>query len=155
MELQGEQISLTELAAIAAGGEAVHISPVARPRVLASRKLIEEIVARDAVVYGVTTGFGKLSDVRIARSELCQLQLNLVRSHACGIGNPLSHAEVRAMVLLRASVLALGLSGIRLEVIELLCELNNRRIVPVIPEKGSVGASGDLAPLAHLSLPLI
>src|SRR5256714_1536192 len=104
MELQGEQISLTELAAIAAGGEAVHISPVARPRVLASRKLIEEIVARDAVVYGVTTGFGKLSDVRIARSELRQLQMNLVRSHACGIGNPLSQAEVRAMMMLRADV---------------------------------------------------
>src|SRR5437868_13444865 len=106
MELQGEQISLSQLAAIAAGGEAVHISSVARPRVLASRKLIEEIVARDAVVYGVTTGFGKLSDVRIPRGDLRQLQLNLVRSHACGVGNPLSEAEVRAMMLLRANVLA-------------------------------------------------
>ena len=155
MELQGEQISLTELVVIAAGGEAVHISPVARPRVLASRKLIEEIVARDAVVYGVTTGFGKLSDVRIARSELRQLQLNLVRSHACGIGNPLSQAEVRAMMLLRANVLALGLSGVRVEVIDLLCEILNRRVCPIVPEKGSVGASGDLAPLAHLALSLI
>src|SRR5213075_3324786 len=155
MELQGEQISLTQLAAIAAGGEAVHISPVARPRVLASRKLIEEIVARDAVVYGVSTGFGKLSDVRIPRGELRQLQLNLVRSHACGIGNPLSEPEVRAMMLLRANVLALGLSGVRCEVIELLCEMLNRRVYPVIPEKGSVGASGDLAPLAHLALTLI
>ena len=155
MELQGEQISLTELVVIAAGGEAVHISPVARPRVLASRKLIEEIVARDAVVYGVTTGFGKLSDVRIARSELRQLQLNLVRSHACGIGNPLSQAEVRAMMLLRANVLALGLSGVRVEVIDLLCEMLNRRVCPIVPEKGSVGASGDLAPLAHLALSLI
>ena len=155
MELQGEQISLTELAAIAVGGEAVHISPVARPRVLASRKLIEEIVARDAVVYGVTTGFGKLSDVRIARSELRQLQLNLVRSHACGIGNPLSQAEVRAMMMLRANVLALGLSGVRVEVIDLLCEMLNRRVCPIVPEKGSVGASGDLAPLAHLALSLI
>src|SRR2546421_5489343 len=155
MELQGEQISLTELAAIAAGGEAVRISPVARPLVLASRKLIEEIVARDAVVYGVTTGFGKLSDVRIARSELRQLQLNLVRSHACGIGNPLSQAEVRAMMMLRANVLALGLSGVRVEVIDLLCEMLNRRVCPIVPEKGSVGASGDLAPLAHLALSLI
>src|SRR5438874_6245785 len=155
MELQGEQISLTQLAAIAAGGEAVHISPVARPRVLASRKLIEEIVARDAVVYGVTTGFGKLSDVRIARSELRQLQLNLVRSHACGIGNPLSQAEVRAMMMLRANVLALGFSGVRVEVIDLLCEMLNRRVCPIVPEKGSVGASGDLAPLAHLALSLI
>jgi histidine ammonia-lyase len=155
MELKGEQISLVQLAAVAAGGEAVHISSVARPRILASRKAIEQIVARDAVVYGVNTGFGKLSDVRIPQTELRQLQLNLVRSHACGIGNPLSEAEVRAMMVLRANVLALGFSGIRFEVIELLCEMLNRRVCPVVPEKGSVGASGDLAPLAHLALSLI
>src|SRR5205085_3056479 len=106
-------------------------------------------------VYGVSTGFGKLSDVHVATGELRQLQLNLVRSHACGIGNPLSIPEVRAMMLLRANVLVLGLSGIRLEVIELLCELLSRGVTPIIPEKGSVGASGDLAPLAHLSLTLI
>jgi histidine ammonia-lyase len=155
MELNGEQISLRELAAVALGGEAVHVSSLARPRILASRKLIEQIVARDVVVYGVNTGFGKLSDVRIPDAELCQLQLNLVRSHACGIGNPLSEAEVRAMMVLRGNVLALGLSGIRYEVIELLCEMLNRRVHPVVPEKGSVGASGDLAPLAHLALTLI
>jgi histidine ammonia-lyase len=107
------------------------------------------------VVYGVSTGFGKLSEVHIPAGELRQLQLNLVRSHACGVGRPLSVPEVRAMILLRANVLALGLSGIRLEVIELLCELVNRGVTPFIPEKGSVGASGDLAPLAHLSLTLI
>src|SRR5438876_302506 len=155
MELNGEQISLRELAAVALGGEAVHVSSLARPRILASRKLIEQIVVRDVVVYGVNTGFGKLSDVRIPHAELRQLQLNLVRSHACGIGNPLSEAEVRAMIVLRANVLALGLSGIRYEAIELLCELLNRRVCPVVPEKGSVGASGDLAPLAHLALTLI
>src|SRR6266702_8726474 len=155
MELKGEQISLVQLAAVAVGGEAVHISPLARSRIVASRKLIEQIVARDGVVYGVTTGFGKLSDIRIPQSELRQLQLNLVRSHSCGIGNPLSEAEVRAMMLLRANVLALGLSGVRCEVIELLCEMLNRRVCPVVPEKGSVGASGDLAPLAHLALSLI
>src|SRR5438309_3578953 len=155
MELSGEQISLRELAAVALGGEAVHVSSFARPRILASRKLIEQIVARDGVVYGVNTGFGKLSEVRIPQSELRQLQLNLVRSHACGIGNPLSEAEVRAMILLRANVLALGLSGVRLEVIELLCEMLNRLVYPIVPEKGSVGASGDLAPLAHLALRLI
>ena len=155
MELNGEQISLRELAAVALGGEAVHVSSLSRPRILASRKLIEQIVARDVVVYGVNTGFGKLSDVRIPHAELRQLQLNLVRSHACGIGNPLSEAEVRAMIVLRANVLALGLSGIRYEAIELLCELLNRRVCPVVPEKGSVGASGDLAPLAHLALTLI
>ncbi|PYI48604.1 MAG: histidine ammonia-lyase [Verrucomicrobia bacterium] len=155
MELKGEQISLVQLAAVAFEGEAVCISPAARPRILASRKAIEQIVERDEVVYGVNTGFGKLSDVRISHGELRQLQLNLVRSHACGIGNPLSEAEVRAMMVLRANVLALGFSGIRFEVIELLCEMLNRRICPVVPEKGSVGASGDLAPLAHLALSLI
>jgi len=155
MELKGEQISLVQLAAVAFEGEAVRISPAARPRILASRKAIEQIVERDAVVYGVNTGFGKLSDVRISHGELRQLQLNLVRSHACGIGNPLSEAEVRAMMVLRANVLALGFSGIRFDVIELLCEMLNRRLCPVVPEKGSVGASGDLAPLAHLALSLI
>src|SRR5262249_32804106 len=155
MQLKGEQISLVQLAAVALGGEAVRISPVARPRILAARKAIEQIIERDAVVYGVNTGFGKLADVRIPRDELRQLQLNLVRSHACGIGNPLSEPEVRAMMLLRANVLALGLSGVRYDVIELLCEMLNRRIYPVVPEKGSVGASGDLAPLAHLALSLV
>src|SRR6267378_6677023 len=155
MELKGEQISLIELAAVAFGGEAVQISSFTHPRILASRKLIEQIVTRNAVVYGVTTGFGKLSDVRIPQGELRQLQLNLVRSHACGIGNPLSEAEVRAMILLRANVLTLGFSGVRLEIIQLLSEMLNRRVYPVVPEKGSVGASGDLAPLAHLALSLI
>src|SRR5436189_5035814 len=117
--------------------------------------MIEGIVAKGAVVYGVSTGFGKLSDVQVPAAELRQLQLNLVRSHACGIGDPLSQPEVRAMIVLRANVLALGLSGVRFEIIEALCELLNRRVCPVIPEKGSVGASGDLAPLAHLALALI
>src|SRR5215470_640729 len=128
---------------------------MARPRVAASRKIIEQIVERDAVVYGVNTGFGKLSDVRVPQNELRQLQLNLVRSHACGIGEPLSEPEVRAMMLLRANVLTLGFSGIRGEVIQLLCDMLNRRVHPVVPEKGSVGASGDLAPLAHLALSVV
>src|SRR5881398_1606024 len=155
MELNGQALTLTDIATVALDGEAVEVSSLAKPRVLASRKVVEEIIARDSVVYGVTTGFGKLSDVRIPRDALGKLQLNLVRSHACGIGNPLSEPEVRAMMLLRANVLALGFSGIRLEIIEALCELLNRRVCPVIPEKGSVGASGDLAPLAHLALTLI
>jgi len=155
MELHGQKLTLAEIATVALGNVVVEVSQSARPRVLASRKVIEKIIARDAVVYGVSTGFGKLSDVRIPRGELGQLQLNLVRSHACGIGNPLSEPEVRAMMLLRANVLALGFSGIRLEIIELLCELLNHHVCPVIPEKGSVGASGDLAPLAHLALSLI
>ena len=155
MELNGQTLTLTEIATVAFGEAPVKVSSSARPRVLASRKVIEDIVGRDDIVYGVSTGFGKLSDVRIPHDALAELQLNLVRSHACGIGNPLSEPEVRAMMLLRANVLALGFSGIRLEIIDTLCELLNRRVSPVIPEKGSVGASGDLAPLAHLALSLI
>jgi histidine ammonia-lyase len=155
MELRGQPLSLTDLAAVALEGAPVKISKSARPRILASRKVIDGIIGRDAVVYGVNTGFGKLSDVRIRRSELRDLQLNLVRSHACGIGPPLSEPEVRAMILLRANVLTLGFSGIRLEVIEMLCEMLNRCLHPVVPERGSVGASGDLAPLAHLALSLV
>src|SRR6266446_2056245 len=155
MELNGQALALTDIATVALAGEAVKISSLAQPRIVASRKVVEEIIARDAVVYGVTTGFGKLSDVRIPREALSELQLNLVRSHACGIGEPLSEPEVRAMMLLRANVLALGFSGIRGEVIKLLCDMLNRRVHPVVPEKGSVGASGDLAPLAHLALSVI
>ena len=155
MELNGQTLTLTEIATMVFGEAPVKVSSSARPRVLASRKVIEDIVGRDDIVYGVSTGFGKLSDVRIPHDALAELQLNLVRSHACGIGNPLSEPEVRAMMLLRANVLALGFSGIRLEIIDTLCELLNRRVSPVIPEKGSVGASGDLAPLAHLALSLI
>src|SRR3989442_1803104 len=155
MQLSGQTLTLAEIGAVALGDAAVQTSRSARPRILASRKVIEEIIARDDVVYGVSTGFGKLSDVRIAHDALAELQLNLVRSHACGIGNPLSEPEVRAMMLLRANVLALGLSGIRFEIIEMLCKMLNRRVCPVVPEKGSVGASGDLAPLAHLALSLI
>jgi histidine ammonia-lyase len=155
VELNGQALTLEQIAAVAIGDERVAISPSARQRIVASRKVVEQIVARDAVVYGVNTGFGKLSDVRVPKDELRQLQLNLVRSHACGIGQPLSEPEVRAMILLRANVLTLGFSGIRSEVIELLCEMLNRRVLPVVPEKGSVGASGDLAPLAHLALSAI
>ena len=146
MELNGQALTLEQIAAVAIGDEQVAISPSARPRIAASREVIEQIVARDAVVYGVNTGFGKLADVRVPKDELRQLQLNLVRSHACGIGQPLSEPEVRAMMLLRANVLTLGFSGIRSDVIDLLCEMLNHRVHPVVPEKGSVGASGDLAP---------
>jgi histidine ammonia-lyase len=155
MQLNGRPLSLEQIAAVALGNEQVELAASARPRLLASRKVIEQIVARDAVVYGVNTGFGKLSDVRIPHNQVTELQLNLVRSHACGIGNPLSEPEVRAMMLLRANVLALGFSGIRVEIVEMLCQMLNRRVHPVVPEKGSVGASGDLAPLAHLALSLI
>src|SRR5688500_13830651 len=143
MQLTGQPLSLSAIAEVASGQGPVQVAESAHARIRASRKVIEEIVARAGVVYGVSTGFGKLADVQIPTEELRQLQLNLVRSHACGVGRPLSIPEVRAMMLLRANVLVLGFSGIRLEVIELLSELVNRGVTPFIPEKGSVGASGD------------
>ena len=131
------------------------LSAEARARVQASRAVVEKIVAQNRTVYGVNTGFGKLSDVRIDPGQLRELQLNLVRSHSCGLGNPLSEAESRAMLLLRANVLASGLSGARPVIIDTLVAMLAQGVTPVIPEKGSVGASGDLAPLAHLALAAI
>jgi histidine ammonia-lyase len=121
----------------------------------ASRDLVDEIVRDQRVTYGINTGFGKLSDVHIPPDRLRELQRNLVRSHACGVGNLLSPEETRAMLLLRANVLAKGLSGARVEVAETLIQMLEHGVLPCIPEKGSVGASGDLAPLAHLALVVI
>ena len=114
--------------------------------------MVDGLLARGATVYGVNTGFGKLSDVKIEPGEVQALQRNLVRSHACGVGDPLPEPEVRAMLLLRANVLAKGFSGVRPRVVEMLLAMLNRGIHPVVPARGSVGASGDLAPLAHLAL---
>src|SRR5437764_4385088 len=155
LELDGQRLSLARIAAVASGQESVSLSSSARQRVEKSRLIVEKIVAEGRTVYGVNTGFGRLSDVRIDSTELSDLQLNLVRSHACGLGSPLSIPEARAMLLLRANVLALGYSGCRAVLIETLIEMLNRGVTPVIPEKGSVGASGDLAPLAHLALTVI
>src|SRR5437660_5605991 len=123
LELDGQRLSLAQVAAVAHGEQQVSLAPAARARVERSRKIVEQIVAEGRTVYGVNTGFGRLSDVRIDKSELRVLQLNLVRSHACGLGNPLSIEEARAMVLLRANVLALGFSCLRVDVIEKLIEL--------------------------------
>ncbi|MDQ2868223.1 MAG: histidine ammonia-lyase [Verrucomicrobiota bacterium] len=155
MEISGQPISLAQLHAVAHGNERVGIPAETRARVEQSRAVVQKILERGDAVYGVSTGFGKFSDVRIAPTQLRELQLNLVRSHCCGVGEPLSLAETRAIMLLRANVLALGCSGMRLAIIEALCEMLNRGVHPVIPAKGSVGASGDLAPLAHLALALI
>jgi histidine ammonia-lyase len=155
IQLGGGPLSLAEIVRVAVDCEPVEIAAAALEAINASRKVVEEIVARGAIIYGVSTGFGKLADVHIPPDKLEQLQVNLVRSHSCGIGRPLSEPEVRAMILLRANVLTLGFSGIRLEVIQLLVEILNHKICPFIPEKGSVGASGDLAPLAHLALSLL
>ena len=127
----------------------------AREAVTAARRVVDDAVARGAVVYGVTTGFGSFADVRIPLDRLRELQTNLLRSHAAGVGAPLGVTETRALMLLRANVLARGFSGVRLETLELLVALLNRRVHPLVPSQGSVGASGDLAPLAHLALALI
>jgi histidine ammonia-lyase len=124
-------------------------------RVAESRRSIDAILTTGQTVYGVNTGFGRLSDVRVPAESLAQLQVNLVRSHAGGLGRPLTESESRAMLVLRANVLAKGFSGVRLELIELLVAMLNAGVTPAIPEKGSVGASGDLAPLAHLALVVI
>ena len=155
LTLDGQALSLAEIEAVAVGRRRVEVSAGARERGAMSRALIERIVAEGQTVYGVNTGFGKLADVRISNDHLAQLQTNLVRSHAGGVGQPLSEAESRAMVLLRANVLAKGFSGTRADVLELLVGMLNAGVTPVIPEKGSVGASGDLAPLAHLALVVI
>jgi histidine ammonia-lyase len=153
--LNGQPLTLDEIEAVALEDCRVELAPAAQERVLTSRALIEEILAAGETVYGVNTGFGKLSDVSIPHESLAELQTNLVRSHAGGVGQPLSVGETRAMLLLRANVLAKGLSGCRAAVPELLVALLNAGVSPVIPEKGSVGASGDLAPLAHLALVVI
>jgi len=144
-----------DIEAVAILGRKVEIAEEARTRIVASRAAIEQILAEGRTVYGVNTGFGKLSDVHIKPENLGALQVNLVRSHAGGLGQPLSVPEARAMVLLRANVLAKGFSGVRPELVELLVAMLNAGVTPVIPEKGSVGASGDLAPLAHLALVVI
>lgn len=153
--LDGQPLSLSHIESVSIARAQVAIAPSAVARVRDSRSLIEEILAAGETVYGVNTGFGKLSDVRIAHDKLAELQINLVRSHAGGVGDPLGEAESRAMLLLRANVLAKGFSGVRPELLQLLVDLLNAGVHPVIPEKGSVGASGDLAPLAHLALVVI
>lgn len=155
LELDGQSLSLSEIVAVSVDGLAVSIARNAYPRMQASRGVVENLLVRGEIAYGINTGFGKLCDVRIEPDQLEALQRNLVRSHGCGLGDPLPEDEVRAMLLLRANVLAKGLSGVRPVVVETLAAMLNARVHPVIPARGSVGASGDLAPLAHLALALI
>lgn len=156
LELTGESLRLEDIERVAGpDSPRVRLADAARPRIEASREVIERAVRERRVVYGITTGFGALADVVIAPDRIRELQANLIRSHAAGVGDPLTEADTRAIVLLRANVLALGHSGVRPAVIELLIGLLNRRVHPVVPALGSVGASGDLAPLSHLALTLI
>ena len=149
--LSGNDLTFSQLYDVALGGEQVQLTASAIERMNASRAVVDRLVASGATAYGINTGFGKLASVRISTEQVRQLQVNLVRSHSCGVGAPLSEAETQAMMLLRANALAKGLSGVRPRVVETLCQMLNAKVHPVIPSQGSVGASGDLAPLAHLA----
>jgi histidine ammonia-lyase len=153
--VDGQPLTLAEIESVSLAARAVRLTDPAEARLQRGRAFIEKILAAGQTVYGVNTGFGKLSDVRIPADKLTQLQINLVRSHAGGVGQPLSEPESRAMLLLRANVLAKGFSGVRPALPQLLIAMLNAGVHPVIPEKGSVGASGDLAPLAHLALVVV
>jgi histidine ammonia-lyase len=153
--LNGENLSIEAFIKITREYDQVSLDEEAIKKVIKSRTVIDNIVANKQVVYGVNTGFGKLCDHTISYDDLYTLQVNLLRSHACGIGNTLPEDVVRGMMVLRVNALVKGYSGIRLETIEKLIEFLNKRVFPVVYEQGSLGASGDLVPLAHLSLPLI
>ena len=153
--LDGNSLTLDQLLAIADDRALVGLAAAALDRVRAARAVVDRKAAGDTPVYGINTGFGSLAEVPIPRESLAALQLNLIRSHAAGVGDPLPARSVRAMMALRANVLAKGYSGIRPATLEALIALLNRRVHPLVPSRGSVGASGDLAPLAHLALFLV
>lgn len=155
VELNGNDLTFDQLFAVALQKPKtyarVSLAPSASERMNASRRVVERLVESAKTAYGINTGFGKLASVRISSEQVRQLQINLVRSHCCGVGEPLSTAETRAIMLLRANALAKGLSGVKPATVETLCAMLNANVHPVIPSQGSVGASGDLAPLAHLA----
>ena len=153
--MDGDHLSIEDVISVAAGAGAVSLAPQSVEKMLRSRTVVERLAAADAPVYGVNTGVGLLADVRVPPADLEQLQRNVIRSHAAGVGDPLARDEVRAMILIRANVLAKGFSGIRPVVAERLCQMLEHGVTPVVPSQGSVGASGDLAPLAHMALVLM
>src|SRR5580700_5704676 len=155
VSLDGAHLSIHDTRRVSTLNEPVEIAPRAIAAMQKSRAVVERLAAGDAPVYAVNTGVGLLSDVRVPASDLETLQRNVVRSHCAGVGEPLGRAETRAMMLIRANVLAKGFSGIRPLIAERLCDLLNRGVTPVVPSRGSVGASGDLAPLAHMALVMI
>lgn len=155
IELNGNELTFEQLYRVALYGDTVSLAAAAIERMSSSRSVVDRLVASGTTAYGINTGFGKLASVRISAEQVRDLQVNLVRSHCCGVGAPLGEAETRAMMLLRANALAKGLSGVRPLIVETLCAMLNARVHPVIPSQGSVGASGDLAPLAHLAAVVI
>jgi len=155
LHINGNDLTLEDVREVAVERRPVLLDPDARGAVARARAVVDALVTGNKVSYAITTGVGKLSEVRIAGDQIREMQINLVRSHAVGVGNPLPAAEARAMILLRANSLSKGYSGVRTEIIDTLCEMLNRGVTPFVPSQGSVGASGDLAPLAHLALVMI
>ncbi|MGC4376833.1 histidine ammonia-lyase [Fictibacillus sp. Mic-4] len=155
VQLDGNSLTFDQIDKVIYEGYPVKISEHALEKIKQSRDLVEESIKSNKVIYGVNTGFGKFSDTMISEADLADLQINLIRSHACGIGEPFSSEVSKAMLLLRANALAKGYSGIRLETLQLLIDCLNQNIIPVIPSQGSLGASGDLAPLSHIALLLV
>ncbi|HEY2236313.1 MAG TPA: histidine ammonia-lyase [Candidatus Angelobacter sp.] len=155
LQINGNDLSLDDLRQVVYQQRPVELADGARGKVIAAREVVEKLVRENRVAYAINTGVGKLSDVHIEPAQNRQLQVNLIRSHCVGVGEPLSQEETRAMMLLRANSLAKGFSGVRPEVIDLICAMLNKNVHPVVPSQGSVGASGDLAPLAHLALAMI
>ncbi len=153
--IDGEGLTLEQVQLVARKGAFVKLHLSGKEKLLRSRKIVERIISSDEVAYGITTGFGKFADVSISTEDCNRLQKNIIMSHSCGVGEPLPREVVRAMMLLRANSLAKGYSGIRLELVELLLEMLNCGVHPVVPSKGSVGASGDLIPLSHMALAMI
>jgi histidine ammonia-lyase len=155
IQLTGHDLTIADVEAVVRDRVAVELSEAALGQIAASRALIERVVAERIPTYGVNTGFGRFVDVHIEQDQVTQLQLNLLRSHACGVGEPFPEEVVRAAMLLRANTLAKGTSGVRLETVRLLVDMLAAGVHPVVPSRGSLGASGDLAPLAHLGLVLV
>ncbi len=155
IQLDGESLTLAQIRAVGFDNAQVELAPHAVARVDAARALVEKMADADAPTYGINTGFGTLSEIRIDKKDLRELQRNLILSHAAGVGQPLSVGEARALLLMRANVLARGYSGVRRSTLQLALDMLNKGVTPIVPERGSVGASGDLAPLAHLALVLI
>jgi histidine ammonia-lyase len=155
LQINGNDLSFNDLRDVVYEQRPVELAEGARKKVIGAREVVEKLLRENRVAYAINTGVGKLSDVHIEPAQNRQLQVNLIRSHSAGVGEPLSQPETRAMMLLRANSLAKGFSGVRPEVIDLICAMLNKGVHPVVPSQGSVGASGDLAPLAHLALAMM
>src|SRR5690554_6895071 len=155
MLIDGNTLTIEDVWEVAYSNRQIALTEESRNKVIKCREYVDKVIAEGRVVYGLTTGFGKFSTITIDPEDIAELQENLILSHATGVGNFFSIPETRAIMLLRICVLAKGHSGIRLSTLETLIEMLNKNVIPCIPEKGSVGASGDLAPLSHLALVLI